>query len=646
MLNDTKMILKKSVVMPGSVDTRHASVTLLQVDGVGRREYNDRVFEDARLCYDGLRKFRENAMRCHRYTYGDQWGDRIEVEGRWMSEAEYLRQQGKVPLKNNMIRQLVKSVLGQFEGTPTRPVCNARDRKDQTYGEMMTLALECVYDTNRMDRLDAKTLESYMVSGIAVHKTQYTWLSEEQRHDVYVRMVSPYKVFFDNRMEDHVYRDVTMIGEIHDLSMSDVVRMFAGSDKEKAERLRRMYTQPESGMSTMVMDTLKGERNRQNSFYVPEDANMCRVIEVWRKESREFLHCHDWARGRTYRIDVSELPMVIAENRERIEDGVKQGLSVEDVAVIETELSMDTYWYVRYYTGYGDLIAEYESPYEHGSHPYVISVYPWINGEAHSFVDDVIDQQRYINRLITMIDFIMGASAKGVLMLPENAIPDNMSLEDITAEWVKYNGVILFKNNPGQALPQQISTNATNVGAYELLNLQMKLIQDISGVQNAIQGKTPNSGTSGVQYQQESINAANNLVNLLNTYKEFRERRDKKIVKLMQQYYEDNFYMNVGGNYSSESREYQADKVRDVDYTLSISESVASPTYRAMSNQLLMQLFQMQAIDVKALLENGNFPNADKLLQSIEKREQEMQSLMQQQASEPVMNNNNNNQMI
>ena len=634
-LNNAKIVMRRSAVMAGTIDTRHDSVSVLY-DGEQRKSERDaQVFEDARVCYDNLESFRRNAMRCHRYTYGDQWGDKIVVGGKNMTEDAYLREQGKVPLKNNMIRNLVKSVLGQFEGSPTRPVCVARNREDQTYGEMMTLAMECVYDTNRMDSLDAKTLESYMVTGVAVHKTQYTWLSEEQRHDVYVKGVSPYKVFFDNRIEDHAFRDISLIGELHDMALSDVVRIFAGSNQAKAQRIRRMYTQRED-MNSMVSDTLRGEKNRHNNFYVCEDANMCRVIEVWRRESREFIHCHDVARGRTYRVDIDQLGEIERINEKRLNDGVSQGIAPEDVALIETEISLDNYWYVRYFTPYGEVIAEYENPYWHGSHPYELSIYPFINQEVHSFVEDVIDQQRYINRLITMIDFIMGASAKGVLMMPEDAIPDGMRLEDITAEWVKYNGVILFKNKPGGALPQQISTNATNVGAYELLNLQMKLIQDISGVQNALQGKTPRSGTSGVQYQQESINAANNLINLMSSFKEFREGRDRKIVKLMQQYYKDDMPLNVPGSHSDEAKMYRADAVRDVDYMLSISESATSPTYRMMSNELLLQLFQMQAIDVKSMLKNGTFPNADRLLADIEQREQQMQELAQQQQAMQV----------
>ncbi len=39
----------------------------------------------------------------------------------------------------------------------------------------------------------------------------------------------------------------------------------------------------------------------------------------------------------------------------------------------------------------------------------------------------MIDQQRYANRLITLYDWVMRASAKGVLLLPEGSVePENL----------------------------------------------------------------------------------------------------------------------------------------------------------------------------------------------------------------------------
>ena len=102
-----------------------------------------------------------------------------------------------------------------------------------------------------------------------------------------------------------------------------------------------------------------------------------------------------------------------------------------------------------------------------------------------------------------MIDFIMGSSAKGVLLFPEDQIPDGMTIEDIADEWTKYNGIILFRPRPGSPMPQQIAVNATQVGAYEMLSLQMRLFEDISGVHGAIQGKAAQSGTPASLYAQQ-----------------------------------------------------------------------------------------------------------------------------------------------
>ena len=71
--------------------------------------------------------------------------------------------------------------------------------------------------------------------------------------------------------------------------------------------------------------------------------------------------------------------------------------------------------------------------------------------------------------------------------------------------------------------------------------------------------------------------------------------------------------------------EYDPKKIRDVEFDLSIVESTATPTYRAMSNDILMKLFEMHAISVEQLLEHGEFPFADELLQSIKSQREQLE---------------------
>ena len=157
----------------------------------------------------------------------------------------------------------------------------------------------------------------------------------------------------------------------------------------------------------------------------------------------------------------------------------------------------------------------------------------------------------------------MGSSAKGVLLFPEDQIPDGMTIEDIAEEWTRYNGIILFKPKPGAPLPQQIAVNSTNVGAYELLNLQMRLLEEISGVHGAMQGKTAASGTPASLYAQQTQNASLNLIDLFESYKTFREDRDTKMMKTIQQFYDETRYLEIAGDKATEGQILASpDKVR------------------------------------------------------------------------------------
>lgn len=580
------------------------------------------ALEEAQNCWENLDTFRQKRRRCRMYTYGNQWGDPIyDPSSRtWITEELHIKKQGKVPLKNNLIRQLVKSVLGQYRGTQTEPICMARDREEQQAGEMMTIALQYNHQLNQLAELDARSLEEFLISGVVASRATYGWKTGKDKQDVWVDLVNPNRLFFDSTMEDVRHWDCNIIGEIHDLTLNDVVSAFATSSKEERE-IRAQYTdtrlQSDEALSASPLDNLSFRTNT---------SGLCRVVEVWRRESRSRLKCHDLLKGEYFKAETDQEAAIKAENKQRIADAAKEGVPEDEVPLIEYEWYVDRYWYFRYLTPDGYVLREGESPFWHKEHPYSFKLYPFIDGEVHSFVADVIDQQRYINRLITMIDFIMGSSAKGVLLFPEEAIPDGMTIEQVADEWTRYNGVILCKSKPGVSLPQQISTNATNVGAFELLNLQLRLLDDISGVHGAMQGKTAGSGTPASLYAQQSINSSTNLVDLLSTFRTYREGRDNKCMKLIQQYYNDSRYINIAGShYSEEAKRYSPQLVRNTEFDLHIAESSASPVYRSMSDQFLVELFKSGQINIEMLLENGSFPFADRLLQSIKANKEQLE---------------------
>lgn len=585
------------------------------------RAYN--ILYEAQQYWSAMDTFRRDRERNKKYTYGKQWDDYVCVDGVRMSEEEYIKKQGNVPLKNNLIKRMVNAVLGVYRSQASEPICTARDRDEQKYGETMSTVLQCNMQLNRMTEINARCMEEFLISGFVVQRKWYGW--RENKLDCWTDYVQPNNFFIDNNMRDFRGWDVSCLGEIHDISFEQLCERFAKNSADVAQLGKIYESARDKGALGMAYESFGYPLNSYYDFLVPNDTTRCRVIEIWRKESKPRYRCHDVNNGDVFKIDIEDFEEFVGTvNRERIEQAHQLGMADEDVPLIKYEWFMDNYWYYYFLSPFGDILDEGETPYEHKSHPYVFKAYPFIDGEIHSFVSNVIDQQRYTNRLITMYDWVMRASAKGVLLFPEECLPKGMSMENVANEWARFDGVIMIKQpKTGTALPQQIANNCTQIGISELLNMQLKFFEDISGVNGALQGKPGYSGMSASLYNQQTQNATTSLLDLLDTFSSFVRDGASKDVKNLQQFYDAPRVFNIAGRNGSIT-EYDPKKIRDVEFDLSIVESTATPAYRAMSNDLLMQMWSAGAISVQQLLENGDFPFADQLLQSIKAQQEQI----------------------
>lgn len=582
------------------------------------------------MYWDNMFGFREQRERNKRYTYGDQWKDYIVVDGVRMTEEEYIRQQGNVPLKNNLIRRLVRNVLGVYRGQAKEPTCTARDRNEKKLGETMSIALQYNMQLNQMSEMYARSMEEFLISSLVVHRKWAGW--RNNKLDCWTDYVNPNNFFIDCNMRDFRGWDVSCVGEIHDISFETLCSRFAKTPADY-ERLSQIYTLARNKKSVLHYLGEFGLGQQMNvDFLFPYDTSRCRVIEVWRKESKSRYRCHDYNSGEIYKIELADYhDMVEVENADRLRRGLELGMTKDEIPLIKAEWMIDDYWYYYYLSPFGDILDEGETPYEHHSHPYVFKGYPFIDGELHSFVADVIDQQRYTNRLLTLYDWIMRASAKGLLLFPEECKPDDMTMEDIADEWSRFNGIIAIKTKPGVPLPQQISSNATNIGIMDLLNVQLKLFEDISGVNGAMQGKVGFSGMSASLNAQLAQSASTSLLDILESFSMFVTEAAYKDVKNIQQFYDQKRMVCISGK----QVEYNPSKIKDVEFDLSIVESTATPVYRQIANDFLVEIWKSGQITLEQLLQHGDFPFADDLLQSIQSQQEQIQQGQVPQGIDP-----------
>lgn len=583
------------------------------------------VLSQAEKHWLAMDKFRRDRERNKRYCYGDQWKDLVCVDGRTMTEEQYLKEQGTVPLKNNLIRRLVRSVLGVWRSQSKEPTCYARDRDEQKLGETMSGMLQYNMQLNRMDEMLGRAMEEFLISGLVVLRKYYGWKNDKL--DCWTDSVPPNNFFIDVNMRDFRGWDCSIVGEIHDVSFPSLCARFA-QDPKAVDSLREIYVSASdrTSLQTFLASTF-GENNYSNlSFYAPSDSSLCRVIEVWRKETKSRYRCHDFNNGDVYKIEIEDYSeLVEKENKARLAQAAEAGMSEDEVPLIEVEWFVDEFWYYYYLSPLGDILEAGETPYEHKGPPYVFKPYPFIDGEIHSFVGDFVDQQRYVNRLIALYDMIMKNSAKNTMIMPEEAVGGKMSFEEMIDEWSRPDGVLMVRTKNGTPMPQQMTgTSPGAIGINEILNLQLKFFEDISGVNGALQGKPGFSGMSASLYAQQTQNSTTSLLELLESFSSFVREGAIKDVKNMQQFYDTKRITNIVGK-SGTAIVYDPKRIRDVEFDLNIAESTSSPVYRQLANDFLMEIWRAGQISLAQLLEAGDFPFADDLLESLKQQGAQME---------------------
>lgn len=466
------------------------------------------ILSAARDAWLAAAPLRERRERYKRYTYGDQWSDTVtDSTGRHIREGDLIAETGHKPLTNNMIRQIVKTVIGRYRSS-------CRDSDAYRVGSP---SRQYVADNSLLE-LDCRMLEEFLISGCAIQR-----VARERRRGVsrlWIDNVDP-RDFFVNSFRDPRGHDIDLVGMIHDLSFSEIVSRFGGAgDSKRVAALARIYSLHPGDDLQFASSTFIGESDSSHTDFFTAAPGRCRVIEVWTLDCRKRLICHDPSAARAFSVGNTpgNRTSVGAINARRRRKGSP---------ALTARRTVDFVWRCRWFAPDGTVLASFDSPYAHRSHPFAVKFYPLTDGEVHSFVEDVIDQQRCINRMIVLIDHIIGSSAKGVLLFPEDQKPKDVDWREIAETWARSNGVIPV-TGLGVHLPTQVMTSTKNLGAYELLSLQMKLFDNISGVSDVIAGRNVAPSTGSAVYESQLRNSAVALADLIDSFTAFRNDRDSK----------------------------------------------------------------------------------------------------------------------
>ena len=599
----------------------------------GADKNNLQLLTRAENAWQALYDLRKRRERNINYCFIDQWSDWVyDEKGKLVRESSRIaKRTGGVALQNNHLIKIVHSLSGLYSKQSTEPVCFARSPNCDKKADVMTNALQANWQNNMMPDILVSEMEEMLYGGMSVVMEEWTTINGVE--DAYTFVIEPSHFYFESAGIDPLHRDVELIGHFEDYSLGALAARFARS-KYDYKQLEYIYA-PYIARQQSILPNGQQTDKLKDPYWDVSDRDMCRVYHVWTKEHKLRYRCKDIMDfdQPLYRIEPEQLPLVTAENEARLAQAEAAGMAREDVPLIEYTPVFDTYWHYQALAPGGLILEEYDSPYEHGSHPYTFKIYEYINGDVIPYMSPVIDQQRYINRLVTLFDIVIQASAKGITMIPKSCVPNNMSEAEFARSIRETGNFIFYDDKDGRSMnkPEVVVSNTNMTGITDMLQLQLGFIPDITSVSEALQGKTAKSGTSASRYALESQNSTTSVSALLLKFGSFEQQVAEKKMQVIHQYYREGNISVMRSNGMSEVTKYDPVEVQDVKFGVRILMSPDNPVFRMAMNDLVSQMWQAGAVDAAQMLQMSYLPASSTVRKQLEQAMAAMQQRIQQE---------------
>lgn len=363
----------------------------------------------------------------------------------------------------NMIRRIVRILVGRFR---------AESAENMAYdGPISRIAHD-----NCLAELDARALEEFIISGCAIQR-----ISAERRPDgegVWVDNVDPRR-FFVNSFSDPRGSDIEFIGMFHDFSWPRLANRFGSTSAARFAALRQLF---ERSCRDRCSSDLFMPAPAAPDIMCADTPGKIRLAEVWSLESRPHKNMR---------------------------------------------YAYDMVWRCRWLAPDGSELEVAASSAPHRSHPFVLKMYPLIDGEVHSFIEDLVERQNSVNRLLKTFESTVASSAKGALIFPAKQLVRGYTFEDVGKLWARPDSIIPISGQDDR-LPVQLITNNTSSGIIPIVDMQLKLFEESSGVSDALLGRTVSGTVSTEMYRAIMAGANASIADVLDCFRAFIADRNAK----------------------------------------------------------------------------------------------------------------------
>lgn len=496
------------------------------------------------------------------------------------------------------------------------------------YVQKMNYLMEFISKRNKFEDKQVRLAEELALTGLAVmSECEY---SGHQQFEI----TQSENFFFDRSAKEYDLSDAEFMGEVIYLTTSEIFEQFQDiSDTDRAvienyaKQYRKAAQEAANGQGT------QGVNNQQfvNSGKVPvyktfwKDGDVFEYGYVLDKYGYEYLtrinYIEDGDDAPRY-TDKDLIKSKSERAKRTLGDKLKKRLHMDtlrmaifipnEVLSIGGVSGLDT-------NKVNDILLEWGvAPYQETEHldfesvkfPYKCYCWGYVDGEVLSPIDDAIDPQRFINRIMSIAENQINNSRGSGTVIDSSMVDDEA---EVIANMNQSKPIFIKAKGRGvqNAVSQYDSTvKAGTMVLFNIIDSMGKLIQDVTGVNEALKGESTGSdqlvGVTQLLIQRGSLMQEPFYYALTNVYKQCYESAASKGKRIYADN-ERNLCIAVGDEGAEVIKITKDMKLED--FRGFIKRQNSDELLVESGNQMLMALFNIQLADGSRILDEKRFAN-------------------------------------
>lgn len=421
--------------------------------------------------WDALAKWRNAAEEEFAFKAGHQW---TEAE-----KADTL-EKSRIPIVFNRVEVIIASVAGSEINNRTEVSFKPREIGDAKPNEILTAGAEWFRDEANAEDEESQAFEDVLVCGLGWTETLLDYMSDPDGAPRVMR-IDPLEICFDAHAHRKGLQDMSRVARVRSIPTEEALDMFPGftADEIHCDWINKKDDDQEQHL------VLKGDQYKSGRKDTEaKDKSTVTVVQVQWRERKKTVDYVDPADGQRKEMPAADwkklekagFPVAAIPNREKTQYEWKQAFLGRDRILLENQPCAT-----------GSTFRAMTGNYDRKDKRF------------YGILRVMMDPQKYANKWLSQTLHIMGANAKGGLLIEQGATDDLAALEQ---SWAAADAVSVVNDGAlasGRVQPKPAA--AMPVAHMQLTEFAISSIRDVSGVSLELMGMADRQQAGVLEYQ-------------------------------------------------------------------------------------------------------------------------------------------------